>query len=90
MTSDIDRANLQYDTTNIQNAFYWETFKPFNASSEGDDARRSRLRASLMQAETVAARNRLLQDLGLGVNLTLGETTADAFSIPPQVGTFTG
>jgi hypothetical protein len=86
VTADIDRANLQYDPTDVQNAFYWENFKPFNASTESDDARRERIRASLAQTETVEARDRLLRDLGLSVNLTINESTADAFSVPPQVG----
>jgi hypothetical protein len=90
VTADIDRANLQYDPTNVQNAFYWETFKPFNSATEDDDARRERIRASLTRAETVAARNQLLRDLGLSVNLTLNGSTADAFSVPPQVGTMAG
>jgi hypothetical protein len=88
MTSDIDIGALQYDPTNVQNAFYWETFKSFNVSPETDDARRARIRSGLMQAETIEARNRLLQDLGLSSNLTLSESTADAFSVPPQVGSF--
>jgi hypothetical protein len=90
MTSDIDISVLQRDQTNVQNAFYWETFRSFNASSESDDARRESIRAGLMRTETIAARNRLLQDLGLSVNLTLSESTADAFSVPPQVGSFAG
>jgi hypothetical protein len=88
MTSDIDIGALQYDPTNVQNAFYWETFNSFSVSPDSDDARRERIRSSLMREETIAARNRLLQDLGLSSNLTLSESTADAFSVPPQVGSF--
>ena len=88
MTSDIDIGALQYDPTNVRDAFSWEPFKSFSVSTESDDARRERIRSGLMQAETIEARNRLLQSLGLSPNLTLSESTADAFSVPPQVGSF--
>jgi len=90
VTSDIERANLQYDPTNIQDAYYWEPFKAFNAAPESDDARRELIRAGIMRGDTVAARNRLLQELGLSVSLTLSEAAADAFAVPPQVGTLAG
>src|SRR5262249_16282511 len=71
VTSDIERADLQYDPTDVENAFYWESFRPFNAPAESDGARRERIRASLAQPATVAARDRLLRDLGLSMNVTV-------------------
>lgn len=85
-THAIARNKLQYDTTPVESAFYFESAERFMVA-QGNG--KSLIDQTILTQQTCAARNSVLAALGFNTGETLvqvGPNLGDSFIKAPQVG----
>ncbi|HKQ08990.1 MAG TPA: DUF6603 domain-containing protein [Blastocatellia bacterium] len=90
-TADIERENLQYDPIPIRDAYRWETYLAFAATSAEAAQRTEEIRRTITDPAVAATREQLLTTLGVTAPIVLAaDDVADSFLIPPEIGTLAG
>jgi hypothetical protein len=85
MTASVQRSYLQFDTTPVPDAYAWESQAPFVATELDREQAIEVISDSLSNDATIAAREELLNALGVSALINLSGAAATAFLIQPQI-----
>lgn len=85
VTKEIYRSKLQYATDPISDAFEWASYETFRDTAQDNAQRTESISETILAADVVSTRAKMMDALGVSVDLKLSPDIANSFLVAPLI-----